>query len=135
MCVCVCYSSCQQFATTTTTIRNGDNHYKNRMLLDNNDNNNNVAASNLQQVLHASATAANIDPFVVALAGNLRSLSSCHQQDRFASTLSLPQCRACPLPLPSPPLPFAATDRAQNLARTELANSELRHMHIHTSKY
>lgn len=59
----------------------------------------------MQQVLHASATARastsspNPTPSpasTAALAGNLRSLSSCHQQDRFASTLS--QSRSLPFP-------------------------------------
>lgn len=114
----VCHSSWQQFATTTATaVNNRDNHYKNRTLLDNNNSNNNsklLATTRTttrtrttcnrfctrQLVLGHRHRATSNSSSTAALAGNLRSLSSCHQQDRFASTLSLP-----PIPHPYPLCP------------------------------
>lgn len=110
----MCHSSWQQFATTTATaVNNRDNHYKNRTLLDNNNSKLLATARTTmrtrtacnrfctrQLLLGHRHRATSNSSSTAALAGNLRSLSSCHQQDRFASTLSLP-----PIPLPSPSSP------------------------------
>lgn len=61
-----------------------------------------------QQVLHASS--GDIEPFRLALTGNLRSLSSCHQQDRFTATLS-------PAPSPSASLAQALAKLRSRIAR------------------